>query len=271
MSARSKARKRALDFLYEADIKKVLATDLFTSRGANELSQEPYVLVLINGVAEHLPKIDELIITYAQGWDMDRMPPIDRNILRIAIFEILWAADIDNQVACDEAVELAKSLSTDESSSYINNDAIAKSGKMLAKIYGETDLLIAESIQSGVFNNLSPADLVSVISSCIYESRNEEAAKVPRGDIQIALAAISKIYAKIHDAESDLNLEPMRAPDFGFCWASHKWASGQSLTSILKGTDLTVGDFVRSMKQIIDCVHNFYFNLIRLDNKKSGI
>ncbi len=120
MSARSKARKRALDFLYEADIKKVLAADLFTARGANELSQEPYVLVLINGVAEHLPKIDELIITYAQGWDMDRMPPIDRNILRIAIFEILWAAEIDNQVAFDEAVELAKSLSTDESSSYIN-------------------------------------------------------------------------------------------------------------------------------------------------------
>jgi len=135
---------------------------------------------------------------------------------------------------------------------YINNDAIAQSGKMLAKIYGETDLLIAEAIQSGVFSNLSPADLVSVISSCIYESRNEEAAKVPRGDIQIALASISRIYSKIHDAESDLNLEPMRAPDFGFCWASHKWASGQSLTAILKGTDLTVGDFVRSMKQIID-------------------
>ena len=120
MSARNKARKRALDFLYEADIKKANATELFSSRGAKELSQEPYVLVLLNGVAEHLNKIDELIITYDQGWDMDRMPPIDRNILRIAIFEILWAQDIDLQVACDEAVELAKSLSTDESSSYIN-------------------------------------------------------------------------------------------------------------------------------------------------------
>ena len=84
MSARNKARKRALDFLYEADIKKASATELFSSRGARELSQEPYVLVLLNGVAEHLSKIDELIITYAQGWDMDRMPPIDRNILRIA-------------------------------------------------------------------------------------------------------------------------------------------------------------------------------------------
>ena len=78
------------------------------------------MLTIITGVTDHLSKIDELIITYAQGWDMDRMPPVDRNILRIAIYEILWAADIDLQVACDEAVELAKSLSTDESSGYIN-------------------------------------------------------------------------------------------------------------------------------------------------------
>jgi len=120
VSARSKARKRALDFLYEADIKNVLAADLFKTRGSAELSQEPYVLTLLTGVADHLSKIDELIITYAQGWDMDRMPPIDRNILRLAIFEILWEADVDLKVACDEAVELAKSLSTDESASYIN-------------------------------------------------------------------------------------------------------------------------------------------------------
>ena len=120
MSARSKARKRALDFLYEGDIKKADAVELFKTRGATELSQEPYVMVLLAGVAEHINRIDELIITYAQGWDMDRMPPIDRNILRIAIYEILWESSVDLQVACDEAVELAKSLSTDESSSYIN-------------------------------------------------------------------------------------------------------------------------------------------------------
>ncbi len=120
MSARSKARKRALDFLYEAEIKKVEAVDLFLSRGASELSQEPYVQVLLSGVGEHLVKIDELITTYAQDWDMDRMPAVDRNILRIAIFEILWVAEIDLKIACDEAVELAKSLSTDESSNYIN-------------------------------------------------------------------------------------------------------------------------------------------------------
>ncbi len=120
MSARSKARKRALDFLYEAEIKKAKAVDLFLSRGASELSQEPYVQVLLSGVDEHLVKIDELITIYAQDWDMDRMPAVDRNILRIAIFEILWVAEVDLKIACDEAVELAKSLSTDESSNYIN-------------------------------------------------------------------------------------------------------------------------------------------------------
>lgn len=120
MAARSKARKRALDFLYEADIKNVSAKDLFTQRGASELSQEPYVGEIITGVTEHIGKIDELIITYAQGWDMDRMPPIDRNILRIALFEILWGNQIPIEVAADEAVELGKSLSTDESSAYIN-------------------------------------------------------------------------------------------------------------------------------------------------------
>jgi ATP-dependent RNA helicase HelY len=135
---------------------------------------------------------------------------------------------------------------------YIDNDQISKPGKMLAKIYGETDLLIAESIRADIFSELSPADLVAVISSCIYESRNDEAAKIPKGDIQSALAGISKIYGKIHTAETDLNLETMRAPDFGFCWAAHKWASGNSLSNVLKGSDLTVGDFVRSMKQIID-------------------
>ena len=120
MSARSKARKRALDFLYEAEIKKAKAVDLFLSRGASELSQEPYVQVLLSGIDEHLVKIDELITIYAQDWDMDRMPAVDRNILRIAIFEILWVAEVDLKIACDEAVELAKSLSTDESSNYIN-------------------------------------------------------------------------------------------------------------------------------------------------------
>ena len=120
MSARRKARKRALDFLYEADIRGATALTLLSERPAEELSQGDYVRELLVGVEEHLLKIDELIATYAQGWDMDRMPAIDRNILRIALFEILWLSNLDDEIAVSEAVEIATELSTDDSAKYIN-------------------------------------------------------------------------------------------------------------------------------------------------------
>ena len=120
MSARRKARKRALDFLYEADIRSDRAIDLLESRGEVELSERDYVLELLLGVETNALKIDELITTYAQGWDMDRMPAIDRNILRISLFEILFKNDLDDQVAASEAVEIATELSTEDSAKYIN-------------------------------------------------------------------------------------------------------------------------------------------------------
>lgn len=120
MSARRKARKRALDFLYEADIRSGNAIDLLGTRGESDLSQGDYVMELLVGVSNNKEKIDELITTYAQGWDMDRMPAIDRNILRIALFEILFKNDLDDQVAASEAVEIASELSTEDSAKYIN-------------------------------------------------------------------------------------------------------------------------------------------------------
>lgn len=135
---------------------------------------------------------------------------------------------------------------------YIENGEVSQSGKLLAKIYGETDLLIAESIREGIFSKLSPVDLVAVLSVFIYESRSEENAKIPKGDISDALAKVSKIYGRVFNLENDHNLEPIRPPDFGFCWSARSWASGQSLASILKESELTVGDFVRNMKQIVD-------------------
>ncbi len=120
MSARRKARKRALDFLYEADIRNGNAIDLLGTRGESDLSQSDYVMELLVGVSNNKEKIDELITTYAQGWDMDRMPAIDRNILRIALFEILFKNDLDDQVAASEAVEMASELSTEDSAKYIN-------------------------------------------------------------------------------------------------------------------------------------------------------
>ena len=125
MSARSKARKQALDLLYEADIRGTSAADLLEQRDTTEDGPDArpirdFTKELIAGVTENKRKIDELITTYAQGWDMDRLPAVDRNILRLGIFEIVWNADLDDGIAIDEALTLAKELSTDESAGYIH-------------------------------------------------------------------------------------------------------------------------------------------------------
>ena len=125
MSARSKARKQTLDLLYEADIRSTSAADLLALRDVIEEGPDArpireFTKLLIAGVTENKRKIDELITTYAQGWDMDRLPAVDRNILRLGIFEILWSTDVPTSVAIDEALMLAKELSSDESSKYIH-------------------------------------------------------------------------------------------------------------------------------------------------------
>ena len=121
MSTRSKSRKAALDLLYEADIRGRVAVDLLSSRMSDEeVYIREYTAQLLEGVAGARKKIDELITLHAQGWDMDRMPAVDRNILRIAIYELLWSTEIPDKVAISEALELAKTLSTDDSVAYIN-------------------------------------------------------------------------------------------------------------------------------------------------------
>jgi transcription antitermination protein NusB len=121
MSARSKARKRALDILYETDLR---GTDPLTTVGERIARADPpvpeYAVELVEGVTEHRVRIDEIIASYAEDWTMERMPPIDRNILRIGVHEMLWRDDIPDVVAIDEAIELARSLSTDDSPRFIN-------------------------------------------------------------------------------------------------------------------------------------------------------
>jgi N utilization substance protein B len=125
VSARSKARKQALDILFESDIRGSVALDILISRDVIEEGPDArpireYTREIINGVSDHRRKIDELIATYAQGWDMDRLPAVDRSILRIGIYEIIWANSLPDAVAIDEALTLAKELSTDESAGYIH-------------------------------------------------------------------------------------------------------------------------------------------------------
>lgn len=107
--------------LYEADIRKSTALLVLEQRMSDlDFLVRDFTKELITGVEQHRRKIDELITTYSQGWDMDRMPVVDRNILRLAIYELLWSKDVPESVAIDEAIELAQTLSTDDSSQYIN-------------------------------------------------------------------------------------------------------------------------------------------------------
>lgn len=125
MSARSKARKQTLDLLYETDIRgtnllETLALRDVVEEGPDARPIREYTKELVTGISENRRKIDELITTYAQGWDMDRLPAVDRNILRLGIYELLYVKDLPTSVAIDEAISLAKELSSDESSKYIH-------------------------------------------------------------------------------------------------------------------------------------------------------
>jgi transcription antitermination protein NusB len=119
--ARSKARKRALDILFEAEQRDSPVLDLLAERITLGSPPVPgYAADLVRGVAVHAARIDELISQYAEGWTLDRMPAVDRNVLRIGIYELLWADDVPDAVAISEAVLLAQDLSTDASPAFIN-------------------------------------------------------------------------------------------------------------------------------------------------------
>jgi len=126
VSARSKARKRALDVLFECEARGLPIGATLDARRADASSDPrspavaPYTEELVHGVADHLEQIDALIARLAQGWDLDRMPAVDRNLLRIGAYEVLWRDDVPNAVAVSEAVELATDLSTEESPAFVN-------------------------------------------------------------------------------------------------------------------------------------------------------
>ena len=124
MPARRKARKRALDVLYEADLRSAPILSILESAIARIEPPRPahlaYTERLVEGVAAHLDRIDELIASYAEGWTLDRMPVVDRNLARIAVYELIFRDDIDDPVAITEAVELARTLSTDDSPRFLN-------------------------------------------------------------------------------------------------------------------------------------------------------
>ena len=112
MSTRTKARKEALDQLFASDLR---GKDLTVPDEIREYGRE-----LLSGIIEKKPRIDELIRSYSQGWDLDRLPAVDRNILRLAIYELLWATEVPEAVAIDEALNFARELSTEDSAKYVH-------------------------------------------------------------------------------------------------------------------------------------------------------
>jgi N utilization substance protein B len=123
VAARSKARKRAIDLLFEAEQRGMNARDLLAERLAKPVTEAPlnqYTADLVEGVVLHWTDINELLATYSQGWTLDRMPSVDRAILRLGAFEVLFSTEVPESVAITEAVELAKSLSTDDSPKFVN-------------------------------------------------------------------------------------------------------------------------------------------------------
>jgi len=121
MPARSKARKRALDILFEAEARREPLLGVLAERtAAADPPVSEYAAELVRGVHEHAVQIDGLLTAHSQGWPLGRMPAVDRNVLRIGVYELLWQDQVPDAVAISEAVALAGQLSTDDSPSFVN-------------------------------------------------------------------------------------------------------------------------------------------------------
>lgn len=121
MPARSKARKRALDVLFEAELRGAPVLEVLAQRAADQAPPLPaYAAELVRGVTAHRAQIDELLAGHSRGWSLDRMPAVDRNLLRIGAYELLWQAGVPDAVAISEAVQLARDLSTEGSPAFVN-------------------------------------------------------------------------------------------------------------------------------------------------------
>jgi transcription antitermination protein NusB len=121
VAARSKARKRALDVLYASELRGESPVDaLERAMAEGEGPTNDYTAVLVRGVEEHRARIDEVLASYSEGWTLARMPAVDRNVLRLGVWELLYAADVPDPVAVSEAMALVRDLSTDESPQFVN-------------------------------------------------------------------------------------------------------------------------------------------------------
>lgn len=137
--------------------------------------------------------------------------------------------------------------------SYLKGDSLTPQGELLTKIYAESDLLLAELLNSKVLNEIGAPELVGVLSSLIYEGRGERS-RTPRlpKSIEILVPEVARMWSRIVMLEESFGISSQREPNFDLAWSSYRWANGHSLQTILRETEITVGDFVRCIRQIID-------------------
>ena len=139
---------------------------------------------------------------------------------------------------------------------YLAGDTVTPDGQRLGRLYTELDLLAAECLRHGLWDDLSPAELAACVSALSFESRQADDVqppRLPKGRVPEALAATVRTWGELDQLEKDNNLSFLREPDLGFAWAAYRWARGARLESVLaEAPDLTPGDFVRSVKQLID-------------------
>jgi ATP-dependent RNA helicase HelY len=136
---------------------------------------------------------------------------------------------------------------------YLHGDSLTPKGEILTRIYAETDLLMAEILNSEILNDITPPDLVGLLSSLVYEGRGERS-RTPRlpKSLEQLVPPVAKMWATIVNLEESHGIQPQREPNFDLAWSAYRWANGHSLQTILRETEITVGDFVRAIRQIID-------------------
>jgi ATP-dependent RNA helicase HelY len=134
-------------------------------------------------------------------------------------------------------------------------DRVTERGRTLRRIYNEMDLLTAESLRLGLWDDLDPSGLAAVLSSLVFEARRPDdagAPRVPGGRVRDALQEMTRLWAELDALEKEHRVDQLHEPDLGFCWAAYRWAEGDDLDAVLAATDLAAGDFVRWMKQLLD-------------------
>jgi ATP-dependent RNA helicase HelY len=138
---------------------------------------------------------------------------------------------------------------------YLDGERVTKEGSRLARIYSELDLLAAECLREGVWDELTPAELASAVSLLVYEARSTEEhgpPRLPKGKAREAIERTVRLWISVHDLEGDHAVDFQREPDPGFAWAAYQWATGHRLDVVLEEVGLPAGDFVRWCKQLID-------------------